>query len=270
MMQSIEWGSVQRLKKRILSHFLENYDIILKGGNIPAGQTLTFSYELVALATSYGTMIVDNLEKNLVGDDPYGDVGFETSNTCGADMVVWNSTAVRSYLKWIRTFTPADLSPALAAKLADANGNGIPDSIEFSSGSTMNSWAQATLTNTYNNMTNTNNTSGSNILNVNVNPTGQLTTIGFSPNVEKQMETVMQNLADGLSCGFGWGGCVSSPINWAPLAPGNDISVLGTPYGDGLKIDEWLPIFAALTCLPFWRLLVELLLVPSGSLWYGQ
>ncbi len=52
-------------------------------------------------------------------------------------------------------------------------------------------------------MTNTNNTSGSNILNVNVNPTGQLTTIGFSPNVEKQMETVMQNLADGLSCGFG-------------------------------------------------------------------
>lgn len=61
---------------------------------------------------------------------------------------------------------------------------------------------------------------------MNVNPGGQLATIGFSPNVEKQMETAMQNLADGLSCGFGGGGCLSSPINWAPLAPGNAISVL--------------------------------------------
>jgi hypothetical protein len=43
---------------------------------------------------------------------------------------------------------------------------------------------------------------------------------------------------------------MSLPINWAPLAPGNDISVLGTPYGDGLKIDEGLPIFSALTGIP--------------------
>lgn len=107
--------------------------------DIPAGQTLLFTYELIALPTTYGTMIVDNLEKNLAGDDPYGDVGFETSNTCGADMMVWNSTAVRSYLQGTRTFTPADLPPGLAAQLADANGNGIPDSIEFASGSTFNS-----------------------------------------------------------------------------------------------------------------------------------
>lgn len=48
-------------------------------------------------------------------------------------MMVWNSTAARSYLAGIRSFTPADLPPSLAAQLADANANGIPDSIEFTS-----------------------------------------------------------------------------------------------------------------------------------------
>ena len=43
---------------------------------------------------------------------------------------------------------------------------------------------------------------------------------------------------------------MSFPINWAPLAPGNDLSILGNPVGDGLKIDEGIPIFSALTGLP--------------------
>lgn len=49
-------------------------------------------------------------------------------------------------------------------------------------------------------MTSSNNSKGTNIMSVNVNPGGQLATIGFSPNVQKKMETAMQNLADGLSC----------------------------------------------------------------------
>lgn len=50
-----------------------------------------------------------------------------------------------------------------------------------------------------------------------------------------------------LSCGFGWGGCVSTPLNWAPLAPGSDPTLFWYPIGDGLKVGEWLPIFAAPT-----------------------
>lgn len=42
---------------------------------------------------------------------------------------------------------------------------------------------------------------------------------------------------------------MSFPLNWAPLAPGGDPTVLGTPVGDGLKIDEGLPLLSALTRL---------------------
>lgn len=40
------------------------------------------------------------------------------------------------------------------------------------------------------------------------------------------------------------------PMNWAPLAPGNDPVIFGRPVGDGAKVDEGLPIFSALTGLP--------------------
>lgn len=40
---------------------------------------------------------------------------------------------------------------------------------------------------------------------------------------------------------------MSFPLNWAPLAPGSDPPTLGMPGGDGLKVDEGLPLFSALT-----------------------
>lgn len=37
------------------------------------------------------------------------------------------------------------------------------------------------------------------------------------------------------------------PINWAPLAPGNDPVLFGYPMGDGFRVDEGIPIFAGMT-----------------------
>ena len=54
---------------------------------------------------------------------------------------------------------------------------------------------------------------------------------------------------NGLSCGFGGGSCMSFPINWAPLAPGNDPVIFGVPVGDGMKVKEGLPILSALTAI---------------------
>jgi hypothetical protein len=73
-----------------------------------------------------------------VGDDFYGDVGFETSNTCGADMILWSSTDTRSYVRGTRSFTQAELPPSLAGRLQDADKNGIPDSIENMSTGALN------------------------------------------------------------------------------------------------------------------------------------
>jgi hypothetical protein len=70
----------------------------------------------------------------------------------------------------------------------------------------------------------------------------------------EQIDTIIE----GLGCWFGWGGCIANPLNWAPLAPWNDPTLFGMPAGDGLNIDEWIPIFSALTglvtpigCIPF-------------------
>ncbi len=65
-------------------------------------------------------------------------------------------------------------------------------------------------------------------------------------NIDKIMQWIDTILA-WLSCGFWWWWCISSPLNWAPLAPWNDPTLFGMPLLDGLNIGEWLPIFSALT-----------------------
>jgi hypothetical protein len=54
-----------------------------------------------------------------------------------------------------------------------------------------------------------------------------------------------------LSCWFGWGWCIAAPINRAPLAPGQDLSLFWLPTWDWLNIWEWLPIFSAITWMPW-------------------
>jgi len=42
------------------------------------------------------------------------------------------------------------------------------------------------------------------------------------------------------------------PLNWAPLAPGNDPVFNGNYLLDDLNIDEGIPIFSALTWMPIY------------------
>lgn len=51
--------------------------------------------------------------------------------------------------------------------------------------------------------------------------------IGINPSAMQEIETITQNLLDGLACGFGGGSCMSFPINWAPMAPGNSPFIMG-------------------------------------------
>lgn len=68
-----------------------SYDAHFFLGDIAAGQTIELTYDLIALPASYGEMVVGDLERNTVGADIYGDVGFKTSTTCGANMILWAS-----------------------------------------------------------------------------------------------------------------------------------------------------------------------------------
>ena len=62
--------------------------------------------------------------------------------------------------------------------------------------------------------------------------------------------TWVDNVVQWLSCWFGWWGCIATPLNWAPLAPWGDPTLFGAPIWDGLKVNEWIPVFSALTWIP--------------------
>jgi hypothetical protein len=235
----------------------EEYELYFRGMDIPAGQTLTLRYEVKARPMTYGKMIVDNLERWRTWDDPYGDVGFETSTTCGDDMILWVSGDARTYTRTTRSFDEASLPDSIATKLIDTDKDGIPDSMDTDrdgDGTTdpLDPDDIASRMDTLRSVSDTSLTRDATLVNANISTDGRILDIGFSSDVVHQTETILKNLTDGLACGFGWWGCFSSPINWAPLAPWNDISVLGNPYGDGLKLDEWLPIFSALTGIPIY------------------
>ncbi len=214
------------------------YDIHFTWRDLAPGETMDILYDMIALPASYGEMIVGDLEKGTVGADIYGDVGFKTSTTCGASMLVWVSgPGIRDFIKWTHNFGSPNLPDGLEAKLIDSNNNQIPDSIENMSLSDRQA--------AYKDMNSSNNTSGRPLIKADRN--GAQITIWFDDDAVDTILDSTQYLLDGLACWFGWGSCMSFPVNWAPLAPGSDPAIFGIPIGDGLKIGEGLPIFSALT-----------------------
>jgi len=55
----------------------------------------------------------------------------------------------------------------------------------------------------------------------------------------------LENLIEWFACGFGGWSCISTPLNWAPLAPWNDPTLFWVPVWDWLKVEEWIPIFSS-------------------------
>ncbi len=154
---------------------------------------MEISYDLIALPASYGEMIVDDLEKNTPGADIYGDVGFKTSTTCGASMLLWVSGPnSRDYNRTTHEFGAADLPDGLASRLEDKDKNKIPDSIE--------NMSSADKEKIYNDISNSQITTKS-IIRINQNG-GQMT-LGFDDSSIDSIIDATQNLLDGLSCGFG-------------------------------------------------------------------
>lgn len=73
--------------------------------------------------------------------------------------------------------------------------------------------------------------------------------LGISDQQIDAIDSQVDAFISGLGCGFGGGGCISSPINYAPLAPGASPVAFGIPLNiAALTPYTWgLPIFAAST-----------------------
>ncbi len=240
-------------------HPLEStdYDAYFVWVDIPPGKTLYIKYQLTALPASYGEMLVGDFEQGETGTDTYGDAGFKTSTTCGADMLLWRSGQVsRDYVKWTRTFAQAQLPSHLASQFIDADKNGIPDSMDMNDsngdgvpdGSALSLDARQKMLNSI-----TKKQAGEStkpLLNATMDTSSNKFTLGFNSSAVEDIVALGDSIMSWLQCGFGWWSCMSFPLNWAPLAPGNDPPILGFPWWDGLKVDEWIPIMSALTCIP--------------------
>ncbi|MBC7503535.1 VCBS repeat-containing protein [Candidatus Gracilibacteria bacterium] len=218
------------------------YDAHFVVGDIAPGAIVEIGYELIALSASYGDMIVGDLERGTTGADIYGDVGFRTSTTCGAELLLWTSGPdAREYTRGTHNFGSISLPDGIASRLTDADNNKIPDSIETMS--------RVDRLKAYADMSATNGPQAQSI--IKTTKTGNQLNIGFDESSVASIEDVIQNLANGLSCGFGGGSCMSFPINWAPLAPGSSPTLFGLPLAPNLMTPSaGLPVFSAMTGIP--------------------
>lgn len=144
--------------------------------------------------------------------------------------MTWLSRDAREYDSSRRpaTFSAIPYPKGIESKIQDANKNGIPDTIE--------TMTPAEGKSQYDEMYGASRTS-KDLVTVKKEGKNHIR-IGFNEETVKNIENKAQEIADGLSCGFGDGSCMSFPINWAPLAPGNDPVIFGTPVGDGFKVNE--------------------------------
>jgi FG-GAP-like repeat len=217
------------------------YDAHFTLWDISPGETIEIIYEMVALPASYGEMIVGDLEQGMVGSDPYGDVGFKTSTTCGASMLLWLSWPnSRDYTKWTHEFGSANFPDGMSSRLTDSNKDNVPDSVVNRSREDLIKDKEA--------LVNSNKIGYSGPVLDTKNNQGSAS-IGLDDNFANNLSQTAEDIANWLACGFGGGGCMNFPMNWAPLAPGSDPVLFGNPIGDWLKVDEGLPLFSALTAI---------------------
>ena len=112
-------------------------------------------------------------------------------------MILWRSLAARDYQRGTRTYTDAGIPDSIKSRLIDADKNGVPDSLENMS---LEDRQKA-----YKDMGNgsTLASSSKNLIKTQISGGGNVLDIGLSPQSAKEITNIAQNLADGLSCGFG-------------------------------------------------------------------
>ncbi len=241
------------------------YDASFLWVDIPAGASIVISFELRVLPTKHGNMMVWKLEWWESWDDIYGDIWFEATESCGADIIIWRSeSAIRTYTRWTRSFSPIELPESLKSRLADSDKNSIPDSIE--------NMTPAELTTQYKNLSSSSTSSSRPLVRMNKTSSTLTMDIGFDDRAVENIESMMQDFFDGLSCGFGWGSCMSFPINWAPLAPGSAPTIFWFPIAP-LIPETGVPLFSGITWVPIygpWWCFPVPAVFPASPIWFSS
>lgn len=235
--------------------FLDSYNDwgIQKYISLNPGETLELNITLTTNAFEYwfidAWFFDDQTE--------HGDIIFKLKNeNCWKENDIYKSIATREYKKDKKLPScKNDLPDSIEKNAIDTNNNGVPDYIDDL---LSNTWSQQTYSKEQlwmfnkdtdkdwlpdkDDISTTFDDSSDDFMN-------SLDIIDM--NVEEIMAWIDVILA-WLSCWFGWGWCIAAPINRAPLASWQDLSLFWLPTWDGLNIDEWLPVFSALTWMWYW------------------
>lgn len=166
--------------------------------------------------------------------------------------MMWRSVEPypRSYEKGTKKFVDNSvLPPEVAQNSVDLNKNGIPDYLDaiMADSGSMANYSSGALADF-----NANRTPPTTTPVVSYNQTtGEIEIGGLTSDKVDAVNSGIDEVVKSLGCGFGGGGCISSPINYAPLAPGASPAIMGMPIMD-LTPDSGLPVFSALTGFPLY------------------
>lgn len=241
------------------SFMIDHFDLL-------AGQKATFEYNLETLPFDYWFIQTGLFEKWELWDDVFWDILLKkSSQNCWQTSTIYRSVEKEKYEKWEQAPTcnpvKSKLPEEVEKNTIDTDWNWIPDYIDTMSS---NPWSNQDfvkyakdslnkinfdtdwdgLPDTYD-LSSDYNEETWNIL-------GSLN--NFTDNAMGTLNGV-ESLINWLGCGFGWAGCIASPINAAPLAPWSSITRFWCPVAPAYpseygKAGSWLPIFA----IPTWTL----------------
>lgn len=230
------------------------YDFLIDGFSLSWNETITIKYSWLVKPLKYSQMQVWLFEKWESWDDNYWDIILkDTIENCWTPVEIFRSVSTRLYNKWLKNpvcdNTP--LPEELQKNTLDTDWNWVPDYIDNLTNNVeaLRDYSKETLSKMFSDMDNDGIPDDEDSFNFNWALTLDLWTTWSS--IDSWLDNI-QNFVNALSCWFNNGSCITMPLNWAPLAPGNDPVFNGNYLLDDLNIDEGIPIFSALTWMPIY------------------
>lgn len=253
-MFSLDTSSILNNKNIEVKSWVWTYKFLVENFSLAPSESIEILYKISTRPLSYGFIDVWLFEEGEVWDDLYGDIIFKLDEqNCSETVDIFRSVNSRSYKKWEKEPTcdleKLELPEELQNNLLDSDWNGVPDYIDE-----LSNWDSNAIKNYANKIEQE--------VYLDSDNDGIPDREDISPNYSWDNNILLDfwldvdEISDWIDdivrwfwCWFGWWSCISMPLNWAPLAPWSDPTVLWYPVWDWLKVWEWLPFFSALTWL---------------------